>query len=182
MLQCCSAAYHVTRPGPRTLKSIQAIQQGVNKENSIWVTAITDATNCCNLKCLTSLIPFLLWHVLFGQDLLSEVGAVLGQGIRLTFATIRVGKNNDHSYTLCLCVDCFNNFIKSIVSCILVTIISWWYAQMNKDPDDVTSLWWLKWAAPMSWAHRKWLDKTHDIKKLISWRWNQSKSLWKYGH
>ena len=42
--------------------------------------------------------------------------------------------NNDHSYTLCLCVDCFNNFIKSIVSCILVTIISWWYAQINKDP------------------------------------------------
>ena len=143
MLQCCSAAYHVTRPGPRTLKSIQ---EGVNKENSIWVTAITEATNCNNLKCLTSLIPFLLWHVLFGQDLLSEVGAVLGQGIRLTFATIRVGKNNDHSYTLCLCVDCFNNFIKSIVSCILVTIISWWYAQCSDEqrsciPDCVTSLW-----------------------------------------
>ena len=88
--------------------------------------------------------------------------------------------NNDHSYTLCLCVDCFNNFIKSIIYCLLYschdaplivcqTQRSWTQSLTNCLDGP---------ARP----HRTWhmTLMTHDIKILISRRWDQSKALWKY--
>ena len=87
MLQCCSAAYHVTH------SKVNTDTAGGSKQRKLYLGQSDNRGNKLQQSQMfnkSHSIPFVTCS-LWSRFTICVVGAVLGQGIRLTFATIRVG-------------------------------------------------------------------------------------------